>query len=353
MSGSDNLSSSKKALVIRYGAIGDAIVVTPLLKKLKEDGYHVTLNGSEYSRDVYKNNPNVDTFIEHITGSVPSDHRLELHWKKMSEGYDRVINLSESLEKALLLVDWQPEYKWSKEQRHEKCNKNYYDWTMALSGYKDATGLNGDLYFSKNEEAWASDVRAQYKKRFLVLYSLSGSSYHKVYPYADAIITRFLNAHSDAVTFTIGSQVDRLLEWDHPQARKRCGVWDVRKSLIMTKYVNLFVGSETGMSYAAGCFDTPKIIMLSHSSEENMTKYWANTTVLKADSPCQPCHQLHYKRESCPLKSISPEVPDVEMPVCMVDLPPERLYNALEAAYTAWKGGLTWQLTQPHLTLTS
>lgn len=36
--------------------------------------------------------------------------------------------------------------------------------------------------------------------------------------------------------------------------------------------------------------------MLSHSSAENLTKHWLNTTTLEPNcekAPCFPCHRLH------------------------------------------------------------
>jgi hypothetical protein len=45
----------------------------------------------------------------------------------------------------------------------------------------------------------------------------------------------------------------------------------------------------------------PKIVTLSHSSVENLTKHWKNCTNLTPKAtPCYPCHQLHYGSEFCP-----------------------------------------------------
>ena len=356
MPGSNPISGPKKALVIRYGAYGDAVVATPVLRLLKEDGYRVTLNCSEYSADVYKHNPNVDEFIVHITNSVPNVE-LDKHWTKLAEGYDKVINLSESVEKTLLKMEGHPDFKWSKEERHETCNVNYYDRTLELAGYAGCEGTLPELFFSREEEKWASLLRHQYKNRFLILWSLSGSSFHKVYHRADEVARGFLERHKDAVTFTVGGDLERLLEWDHPSNRKRCNQWPIRKSLIMTKYADLVVGTETGVLNASACYDTPKIVMLSHSSEENLTKHWKNCTSLYSNAPCYPCHQLHYTLESCPLESIS-EAPSVgysskeikfrtkeKYPACMALLNPDKLRNAIEERYQEWRS--KWQPLQP------
>lgn len=345
----------KKALVIRYGAYGDVIMITPIFRFLKEEGYHVTFNYADYSRDICKYNPYIDVFEEHVTNSVPQ-RQLGEYWAEKSKAYDRMINLSESVEQTLLKREGTPEFDWSHERRHTECNVNYMDRTMAICGWPERKGLLPEMHFSPEEEAWGRKLAEQYKNRFVILWSLSGSSFHKVWHGADDTARTFLDRHPDALTITVGGELEGMLEWDHSQNRKKCGIWSIRRSMIMTKYVNLVVGTETGIMHAASAFDTPKIIMLSHSSEENLPKYWTNCQSLHANVPCYPCHQLHYTIDSCPLGTISADVPlkfsnkeisfrtREEYPVCMAKLAPDVVYNALESAYRSWKeGAKTWQ----------
>lgn len=96
----------------------------------------------------------------------------------------------------------------------------------------------------------------------------------------------------------------------------------------MTKYVDLVVGCETGVLNAASCYDTDKIIMLSHSSDENLTKYWTNTTILTARNvACQPCHRLVKTIEACPHNSL------LMSPVCMAEIKPLDIFNTIEEKY--------------------
>src|SRR3990167_2442854 len=44
----------------------------------------------------------------------------------------------------------------------------------------------------------------------------------------------------------------------------------------------------------------PKIVFLSHSSHENLTRDWANTFALfSTKTKCYPCHRMHYTWEHC------------------------------------------------------
>ena len=66
--------------------------------------------------------------------------------------------------------------------------------------------------------------------------------------------------------------------------------------------VDLVVTPDTGTAWAVAFEQMPKIVMVSHASQENITKHWINTTTLHADRhrvPCWPCHRLHDDISTC------------------------------------------------------
>lgn len=318
----------KKALVIRYGAFGDNVICSQVFRLLKEDGYHVVANISKRGKPVLDNNPHIDEFMIHDESITMAE--LPAHWKKISAGFDKVVNLTGSVEMGLLKhpKDWA--YYFPKFIRHMTCNRNYYDESLKWAGY-DKTGLNGELFWTEEEEAWAKRIRKQNEGKFMVLWSLSGSSYHKAYPFAHYAAMKFLDENKDARMYTVGDDTCRLLEWDHPRSHKRSGVFSIRKSMILTKYADLVVGPETGILNAAGCYETPKVLMLSHSTEENLSKYWVNCTNLYERVKCYPCHQLHYDRKSCPTEK------STLAPICTAYMKPSRVYDAITDFYIKWK----------------
>lgn len=320
----------KKVLVHRFAAIGDSIIITPLLEVLKQDGYHVTLNTTKSGRDVLRHNPNIDVFLEHDT-SIPPGKELDEYLSELNRGYDRVIDLCESIEGSLAKVSWRKDFYWSQEKRHRECNKNFYDYALELGGYPDIKGKHGSLYFTKAEEQVGKKLRQKHKDKFMVMWSMSGSSPHKVYPYSEDIIELFLNRHKDAVVFTVGDVICQLIEPHGKRIKNYSGIWAIRKSLMMTKYVDLVVGPDTGLMHGAGCFDTPKILLLSSNTEENLSKTWENCVNLVPPVDCHPCHRLHYSREFCPLDE------ELRTPVCMTKLKGEVVLDAMENAYSEWK----------------
>lgn len=331
-----------RVCISRYGAFGDLVMITPLIRKFSEDGYHVTVNAQAYSASVLRENPFVDNLLIQEREAIPN-HWLGEYWDYWKSRYDKYINLSESIEGGLLKVENRRDFYTSKEFRHSTNNVNYHDRTMALGGYPEETGTRGELYFTKSEEKkvkkFIDSARAA-GKRFIVMCPLRGSSHHKKYPLLGAVMNRWLKDKPDALVILTGGPESTPLVFEHPQVLSFVNsTWTIRELMLMTKYVDVILGPETGMLNAAACWDTAKIVYLSHSTSENLTKYWTNTTVLEPDTsraPCYPCHQLHYSLDSCPLAQLTDKDNRVidTLPVCAAGaVGPDKILSALNSYY--------------------
>ena len=53
------------------------------------------------------------------------------------------------------------------------------------------------------------------------------------------------------------------------------------------------VGTESVFANAVAYEPMPKVVLLSHSSHENLTRDWPNTVALEAAVACHPCHRIH------------------------------------------------------------
>src|SRR6266550_3816245 len=214
------------------GAIGDIIQSTPVFRKLKEDGYHVTLNCTPPAPEILKHSPYVDEYIVQIRDYVENKgDNLKNYWLEIAKSYDK---------------------------------------HLELAGYR-AEKPKGELFFSEQEEICAAGFRAKYANKFIVLWSLAGSSYHKMYPYFHLVLSELTARNPDVLVVSVGDAECKLME-RMPSSRylPRSGVWELRTSLVMTKWADLVIGPETGILNAAGCFPTPKITLLSHSTHENL-----------------------------------------------------------------------------------
>jgi ADP-heptose:LPS heptosyltransferase len=323
--------TDKEALVIRYGALGDTCWVTPVLSQLKKDGYHVVMNTTTKAAEILKNNPNVDEFIIHSRNDDIPYEELEYYWHLLGRGFEKVVNLTKSCEGHLIKVEGSRPSLWSKEMRHAECNYNFQDRQMELAGYPEEHGRIPELYFSDIEEALADTFVNAHRDKFVILWSLSGSGFHKTYPWSEYIAGELCQQFKDIEIITVGDDDCKILEWQNPQTINKCGVYTVRQSFLLTKYADLVIGADTGLMNAASAFDTPKIIFLSTNTEENLTKYWKNTTAIwNEDCECYPCHKLLYTN-TCPKGNFN------VAPKCMEGIEPKVVLEAILARYKEWK----------------
>lgn len=322
-------TGKKTVCLSRYGAYGDAIWLSPVFEKLQQDGHYVIFNCTERCFDIQKRNPNIDCFWLQETDEVQNE-QLGPHWEALAKKVDKFINLSGSVEGVLLKTPQDPLYNASKAERHAVCDVNYQDRTMALAGYPEEKGKRPTLHFSPSEEEWAKAFREKHKG-FLVVVGLTGSSFHKTYPYMDAAIHAILEGLPEAIVVGVGEAgVSGIIE-PHPRYVDMCGKTKIRKSLILTKIADVVISPETAVANGASCFDTPKIILLSHSSVENLTKYWTNCHSIEPPVSCFPCHKLHYEAASCPRDE------NLQMPICVSLLHPKLILEKVETVYDRWK----------------
>ena len=326
-------TKGKDCLVIRYGALGDAVWMTPVLRQLKADGWHVTYNCTPYSAQVLQHCPWIDEFLLQEKDAIPNDD-LEGYWETLGANFDKVINMSGSIEGALLKTEGTEEYDWPSARRRRECNGNYMDATCAAAGFPNLKGARPELHFTEHEEAMAQHFRNSQRDKFLILWSLCGSSFHKAWPWTFQVVEKLWRQDraNEIRIVTVGDELTQMIEPRYPDISiPKAGICTVRQSMLFCKYADLVIGPETGILNAASCYDTHKIVLLSHSSEQNLTKYWTNTTALHPENcPCHPCHQLHYSRPSCPS---GPE----KATLCCENLSPDRVHNAIKKIYERWK----------------
>jgi ADP-heptose:LPS heptosyltransferase len=329
----------KKCLVIRYGAFGDHIIASPIYRLLKKDGYHITVNTTKTGMMMLKCNPFIDKFLEHKT--MPADENLTKHWEEISQGYDKVINLSESIEGSLLKIKSRPDFNQSKEELFKECNVNYYDRTAEVAGYPDAKGMRGELYFSRFESKVAKRFEKKYRSYFKILWPLSGSTSHKAYPFAENVAMSLLTNHQDIMIFITGDMACEILAWQHPRTKNYIGR-AIRHNMALIPYMDLVIGNDTGMLHAAGCFDVPKILLLSSITKETLSKYWTNAVELSAGVECQPCFKLHYDKDmerdsDGYVLSHTCTVNRIGWAKCMAKLKKETVYAEIKKVHNKWR----------------
>jgi ADP-heptose:LPS heptosyltransferase/predicted SAM-dependent methyltransferase len=333
----------KSALVVRYGAAGDHIVASSILPLLKEQGYHVTFNSSPPNWTILAQDPHIDAFLIQDKDQVRNTD-LGAFWMMLEPRYDRIINLCESVERSLLAMPGNMLDSYPHEARRKICNVNYMERTHDLAGLPHDFRMR---FFPADTE------RADIQRTLLdvnpgkhVLWVLSGSAPHKTYPYTASAIVRLLYAEPDAKIILAGDKACQEFEdligeqvaMNHGDANrliKTSGRCSVRITMAMAQMVDCVVGPETGVLNAVGMDDVPKVVFLSHSTEENLTKHWKNTTALFPQGPgapsCYPCHRLMlgHTWERCNQDQRTGAA------ACAAAIPPADVVNAIVAALNA------------------
>jgi ADP-heptose:LPS heptosyltransferase/predicted SAM-dependent methyltransferase len=342
----------KSVCVVRFGGFGDMIQASNILPELKRQGYHVTFMATPKGQDILQHDPHIDDWLIVDDDQVPNQELGEF-WTAQARRFTRFINLSESVEGTLLAMPGRANHMWPHAVRHMELNRNYLEWTAQLAElpcYSEAK-----FYPSLHEQAVAAGylggIRANRAKdvmigvptprRFNILWVLAGSSQHKMYPHQDAVIARILLDMPEAEVIFSGDMACKILEcgWEcEPRVHCESGEMGIRAGLTLATMSDCVVGPETGVLNAVAFEQNAKVILLSHSSVENLTKNWVNTVSLSAPEDdsvpiCgnRACHRLHYTREFCP------EHAETGAAMCQVSITPDRVYAAIHAAYLQWK----------------
>lgn len=289
----------KTACVVRYGAFGDMLQTSPILAGLKAEGFHVTLLSQPPGSDVILDDPNVDSLQLQDRDQVPNSELGE-YWGWLSKRFDRFVNLSETVEGALLTEPGKSKTLWNTKARHRLLNHNYMDVAHDVAGLTKRYPIK--FYPAEKEKEWARKQRKELPD-YLIMWSLAGSAVHKTWPYLDQIIARVLTTFNDVGFVLVGGPECEMLEagWEkEKRVLRTSGKWVIRQTLAFLDQVDMVIGPETGVLNAASNMEIPKIIFLSHSSVENLTRDWKNTVSLTPkNTPCYPCHILHQGWQFC------------------------------------------------------
>jgi ADP-heptose:LPS heptosyltransferase/predicted SAM-dependent methyltransferase len=322
----------KTACVVRYGAFGDMMMASSVWAGLKKQGYHITVFAALPGSDAISHDPNIDKLVLFDKDQVPNGD-LGAFWAWQRKKYDKFVNLSESVEGALLSIPDRSPYEWPPAARHEYMNRNYVEFSHKIAGVPHVPDIH--FFATDDEKAWAKKTRSK-MGGFVIMWSLSGSSVHKTWAGLDRIIASVLVNYPDTTIVLVGGPEGQILEagWENePRVVRTCGKWSIRQSLSFIAQSDLVIGPETGVLNAACCEEVSKIIFLSHSTSENLTRDWKNTISInsahtvcpgRGNNEAPACHQLHYGWGRCKLDAASGTAQ------CQVDIPVGEVWDHVD-----------------------
>lgn len=333
-----NPNGQKRALICRFGAVGDQIIASSILPGLKGQGYHITYMCTPDAAAIVQHDPHIDAFWTQAKDFVPNA-QLGSYWDTVRQRFDLFINLSESIEGGLLALPGRLTHGYSEEAR-----RRLFGTVSYLERTHDIAGLPHEFapkfYPTEAELRQAHALKRAWGGPVLV-WALHGSAMHKTYPWTQIVCKWLLDRSPFRIVFLSDAGVGKDLQDGLCDILRKNGAdmdrikpmgggkWSIRQALAYCQAADVVVGPETGPLNAVCMEPMPKIIYLSHSSPRNLTDHWVNTTVLTPDiakAPCYPCHRLHYSFEHCH------EDGDTHAALCAASIAPERVFEAIVRA---------------------
>lgn len=326
-----------KTLVIRLGAIGDLVFITPVLKALKQKGDFVGLVCKGHGRAIFYRSGLIDRL--HLWR--PEDERVAraaggpaatpaAAWARARNvwggEYDRVIVLDDVIENHYLwstkrleviargnggawvrtVEDHSP---WDKGERPFRYD-NYYEVTLRAAGLAGTVPPHPVWRVLPAERRWVSKFRRKHEigDGSLVVIQLSGSGLNKAWPYWPELCRSLLGACPGIRIVTLGVFADQMLEMDWADQDRRIIplasrqtithdgyhlAWDrLRREVALIESADLFVGPDTSVLHCAGRFQTPKIALMSIIHSRNVLTHYLNCQGIQSEAPCSPCGKL-------------------------------------------------------------
>lgn len=289
----EEFDPAKRAIAMRYGGFGDMLVAGSTFPHLKAEGWHLTVYTGEKGAEVLRHDPHVDRVVLHDFLRLKRDEFRQLA-EYLRTRCKRFVNFSETFEGLLLASPQRAAFWWPHEMRQRYMNGNYLEAAHAAAGVPQE--YRQKHYATPEELEEARAWRAGMPR--LVVVAATGSGVNKIWPGLFEYCGRMVQRHADLHVAVLGGLYGaQLLE--HPRLHAIGETWPVRKSLALAQVADLVIGQETGILNSVAFEPMPKIVLLSHSSSENLTKHWTNTEALAGDVPCYPCHRLHADWSGC------------------------------------------------------
>lgn len=295
---------------------------------------------SDRGEEILRYNPHINRIIPFVDDIIDLSD-LEGFYRDVSRDYDLSVILTQSVEARYLFAYPDERYYWPLCKKRKNADVNYYEEAIRIAGYEPNEIRTGQLYFNANERAMAHDFkRNHHAKDFVILWALTGSSIHKGYLHYETVARRVLDEIPEAFIVAVGGQHEVNLGFDHPRVRNLMELdLEIRVAFALAQVADLVIGPESAMLNAAGCFKTPKICMLTHSSVKNLCSTWKNDYSIQSMVSCSPCYYLHkfarIWQNVCPVdKEVFHATGKPVVPACCGEgFPPEFVFERIYQVY--------------------
>lgn len=291
--------------LVRLGAFGDALWISTVLPKLKEKypDHAIVLYTQSPGETSLRYDPHIDEWRVQADGIFGLNNEAAqwqgLYWMHCEKKHDVFINLVGCVERHLLPHPVDPNFYLPQTQRRWLMAKNYYEAVHEWAGVPfDAKTLRVKFYAHADEVAWAAAERAKHEGPFVVI-NPSGSSAPKWWPHAQKCMEILSEAGVGGVL--VGDL--RHVNFTAPKGWQVIGTkWDIRKCYTLAQLADVVIGTESAIINSVAHEKPMKIVLMSHSTAQNLTRDWDRTIAVEPEGlDCYPCHRIHADFTHCTL----------------------------------------------------
>lgn len=308
----------KKILVIRFSSLGDVILTTPLLKKIKQiypgsEIHYLTKNSFS---DIIRHNPNISKIIE-TNDKIDFNELKTLRKRIQSEKYDLILDAHNNLRTFYLRLFSDADRKVFRKYSFRK----FLLIKLKINLMKDlppiteryCNMLRGDnpvllpeIYTDESSKVKVDTLIQKFNPAGKKIICISPSSHHftKTYPadYYSALINKLGNQYLFLITGKGKdiSNISKIMSQTGDNTINLCDKLSLPELAQLIRRSDLFISGDTGPMHIAEA-SGKNLIMMAGSSVKEFGFYPQNINSAVFENnllKCRPCS--HIGRQDCP-----------------------------------------------------
>jgi SAM-dependent methyltransferase len=283
--------------IVRTGGYGDALWVSGLLPQLKAEGWHITVYTGEGGEEVLRHDPHIDAFEVQPDGIFDGGPFQIAYWLCVERRHQRFLNCIGAVERNTLPSPQEPDFYLPLAQRQRLHTRNYVQAVAEWVGLPfDSETVQQKFYPTAAEIAQAARRRAEFDGPVVVI-NPTGSTLPKWWPHTERLMERLAGQGVHCVV--LGDLRGQKLV--APRGSRIVGRdWPIREAIAFAQLAEVVVGEESALVNAVAYEPMLKIVLLSHSSHDNLTRDWTETLAISPTGvDCHPCHRVHHTWTHC------------------------------------------------------
>jgi lipopolysaccharide heptosyltransferase II len=327
-----------KILLVRFSAMGDTLLMTPLIRALRvrHPEAQITVVTRESYAPLFRHNPRVSEVIGWTQGSSLGALGRQLR----AAGFSHRLDLHGSLRS--LALRWHVGGRWTSYPKHRAARtvlirtkrdlyrdrrpvaERYFDAAQGLDVAPDAGSL--ELFLPRAALEAAERFLAERgigTQRQLLAVAPGASRFTKRWPthHWVALVRRLVDAGNDVIVLGGGAELaaaQEIAAAGGSAAASAAGEFDPTGSAALLKRARALVAGDTGAMHLATAVGTPVVALFGPTVEAfGFFPYHAKAIVLQRPLACRPCSAQG--GAACPLKHHR----------CLQDLMPDEVLDAL------------------------